>query len=42
MNNGVHSQETWHATKGVTRKIKKVSAGTKKTKGIKWHPKEDL
>ncbi|CAH1238875.1 Hypp5655 [Branchiostoma lanceolatum] len=32
-----NSNDTWHATKGIARKFKKVSHGAKRTEGVTWH-----
>ena len=34
----VNANDTWHATKGISRDIKKITTGTKKMMGVTWHP----
>lgn len=32
-----NSYDTWHATKGITRQMKKITSGPKKNQGKTWH-----
>ncbi|XP_078700628.1 uncharacterized protein LOC144927194 isoform X2 [Branchiostoma floridae x Branchiostoma belcheri] len=33
-----NSNDTWHATKAIARKFKKVSSGARRSQGVTWHP----
>ncbi|KAK3086820.1 hypothetical protein FSP39_023965 [Pinctada imbricata] len=34
----VNANDTWHATKGISREMKKITTGSKKMMGVTWHP----
>ena len=34
-----NANDTWHASKGVKKEMKKIAYGHKKLKGIAWHPR---
>lgn len=33
-----NANDTWHASKGVTKEMKKIASGPKKYMGVTWHP----
>ncbi|XP_019633189.1 PREDICTED: uncharacterized protein LOC109476627 [Branchiostoma belcheri] len=33
-----NSNDTWHATKAIARKFKRVSSGPVRSRGVSWHP----